>query len=119
MHSQSPARNLTSGIQIWQLRIGVMLFASALAGTIAVRELAVHSPLRYALFVPFVLAFHALHLGVTGVCGLSAAQGVRRTEDGAEPMLDRRELHKVRRRGAAVFASTVVCALIVTVSLVH
>lgn len=117
--SQGAAKNLTVDIQNQQLRLGVAIFAIALAGAVLVRELGIVSPMRFLLVVPFLVGLHAMHLGLTGVCGMSAAAGLRLTCDGAEPVADRAELRSVRRRGAMIMASTVATALAVTMTLLY
>ena len=116
---QVPARNLTEEVQNWQLRFGVGLFAFALGGAVLVREVGVTSALRYALFIPIFLACHGIYSGLTGVCGVTAAQGCRRSEEGSEPVADRRELRAVRRRGGMIFTMTALTALLVTLTLLH
>ena len=118
-HPQARAKNLTADVQNAQLRMGVVIFAIALAGAVLVRETGIVSMLRYLLFVPFLVGLHGMHLGLTGVCGMSAAAGVRRTSEGAEPVCDRAELRAVRKRGAIILASTAATALAVTMTLLY
>jgi hypothetical protein len=117
--SDAPPCNLTAEVRNWQIRLGVIVFALALAATVLVHQLGVVSPLRYLLFIPFLFAFQGIHLGLTGVCGMSALRGLRQTSDGPEPFADRNELRRVRQRGAAIVSSTVVSALAVTLTLLH
>ncbi|MBK6692045.1 MAG: hypothetical protein IPG50_07565 [Myxococcales bacterium] len=113
------AKNLTTAIRNRQIRFGVVAFGVALATAVLLRSLGVTSAIRYAVFLPILVGLHGIATGLTGVCGLSAAWGVRQTEDGTEPIVDRHEVSCVRRRGSFVFGSTVLTALGVTLSLVH
>ena len=117
--ADTPASNLTTTVRNQQIRFGVMLFAATLVGAVLLREAGIDSLLRYVLFVPVLFAFYGLAMGLTGICSLSAAAAVRRTEEGPEPIVDRGELRAIRRRGMYIMISTLASALAVTISLVR
>lgn len=114
----APAYNVTGLVRTKQIRVGVLLFAVCLAAAVAFRAGAVGSPFRYVLFLPILVAFNALAMGLTGVCGISATRAVRQTEEGEEPIADRDEVKALRRRGIFVLAGAWASAVAATVTLI-
>ena len=110
--------NLDMRAQNTQLRFGVVVIAAALA--IGVLMLALGAPPAYRalLGLPLFLGISGVYAGLTRVCGFTAMQGKRRTESGACPVADKKQLRDFRRRGMQVIFGSATIAIAATTLLV-
>jgi hypothetical protein len=109
--------NLDGRAQNAQLRFGLVVLALGLAGAMAMNALGLGLGM-HALLVPVLFAgAYGICAGLARTCGLTAIAGRRITATGTEPVADRNELHALRRRGAAVIATSLFVSVIATVLL--
>lgn len=87
----------------------------ALAATVALVELDVARPWRFAVVVLFLAAFLELVQGFTGTCVFSAVRGVRITDEGPEAVANPSERSRIRRRARQVLAVAASAAVSATV----
>jgi hypothetical protein len=117
MAAHRGAMNLDGRAQNAQIRFGVGAMAVGLAAALAMKALGAGLGM-HALLVPVLfVGFYGICAGLSQTCGLTAMAGRRIAEAGSEPIADRSELARVRRRGARVIATSLLAAALATVLL--
>jgi hypothetical protein len=114
MTSQRVVVNLDRRAQNTQLRVGVGTLALGLATAMAMKALGSGMRTHVVLLPVLFVGAYGLCAGLTRTCGFTAITGRRLTETGSEPIADRAELVAVRRRGAAVVATSLAVAVLGT-----
>jgi hypothetical protein len=107
--------NLCPRAQISKVRRAAVIMGVALATTVALVELDVARPWRFAVVVLFLAAFLELVQGFTGTCVFSAARGVRVTDEGVEAVANPADRSRIRKRARQVFAVAAASAVSATV----
>jgi hypothetical protein len=114
MGAQRAVVNLDDRVQNMQIRYGVGVTALGLAAAMVMRGHGVGVAM-HALLVPVLfIGAYGVCAGLARTCGLTAMAGRRFTETGSEPIADRVELARLRRRGAAVIATSFLLSLLAT-----
>ena len=114
MGAQYGAENLDARAQNMQLRAGILVSALGVGAVVALNRLGVGLGTR-ALLVPVLfVGVYGICAGLTRTCGLTAIAGRRLTPTGTEPIADRAELSALRRRGAAVMATSLFVSVLAT-----
>ena len=106
--------NLCPRAQISMVRRAAVMMGVALGATVALVELGVARPWRFAVVVLFLAAFLELVQGFTGTCVFSAARGVRITDEGPEAVANPAERSRIRKRARHVFAVAASAAISAT-----
>ncbi len=106
--------NLSLPMKNQMLRRGVVLFGITLISGLALAHTGLSPAFRLVLFVPFLAAAYAIHLGLYGTCGFMAARGVRATEDGIDVVADKETRCKLEKVGLRVIGSSVAAAVLAT-----
>jgi hypothetical protein len=118
MGHASSVENLGVRAQNTQLRCGVGLLVVALFAAALMRSVGASPATLWLLLPLFMGGTYGIAAAATRTCGLTALSGHRLTECGREPIADRRELLKVRRRGWMVMVSSFAVSLIAVLILV-
>ncbi len=107
--------NLTPQNQARMLRVGVGLFAVGLVASVVLVETGLPVGLRALLFVPFLLASNTIGMALTGTCPYRAMMGLRDTEEGNQPVGDKRERAFFAARGRRLVGGAMALAGFLTV----
>ena len=107
--------NLEQFGQNFRLRLGVMMLAIALVGTIAMVQGGLHRGWRLLLFLPFFMASSGAWQGLFRTCPGHAFKGVRENAAGGEDRVARRdELQAARHLARLVLFGSAATALVLT-----
>jgi hypothetical protein len=106
--------NLDGRAQNAQLRVGVGTLALGLAAAMAMKGLGAGVRMHAVLLPVLFVGAYGVCAGLSRTCVFTAITGRRLTAAGSEPIADRAELAAVRRRGAAVLATSLVVAVLGT-----
>lgn len=91
--------NLCAVTRDQRVRAGVVLFGLALFGAVMLAKAGLSPWFRVALVVPFWFSAQSFDAALRGTCGFMASRGLRHTQAGAEPIIDRQELADVQIAG--------------------
>jgi hypothetical protein len=117
MATQAGVSNLDGRAQNMQLRVGVAGITLGLAVAVAMSKLGASTALYLLLFPLFFAGAYGIGAGLFGICGMCALFGRRLSEGGSEPVADRAELAKLRRRGTTVIATSALASALATLLL--
>jgi hypothetical protein len=114
MAAQHGAANLDERAQNMQLRVGILVSALGLGAVVVMKTLGAGVGMR-ALLVPVLfVGAYGICAGLSRTCGLTAMAGRRLTPTGSERVANRAELCALRRRGAAVMATSLFVSVLAT-----
>jgi hypothetical protein len=111
MVPQPQVANLDERAQNVQLRVGIALVSAGLFLGVLLNHLGASGATDLLLAPLFFVGTYGLGSAMIRTCAVTAFLGRRRAEKGTEPVADRAELAALRRRGAAVLATSFVVAL--------
>jgi hypothetical protein len=115
MAAQRGAANLDERAQNMQLRVGILVSALGFGAMVVTHTLGAGRATTHALLLPVLfVGAYGICAGLSRTCGLTAILGRRLTPTGTERIADRAELCALRRRGAAIMATSLAVAVFAT-----
>src|SRR5262249_55821493 len=104
--------NLEGDVQNGQLRMGVLVFAGALALGVLLFQAGLGASARSVVFLPLFGGIYGICGGLYRTCTVCAVMGVRKTEAGVEPVADKSVRRALLRRGAQIVTVSAVLATV-------
>jgi hypothetical protein len=114
MATQAGVINLDDQAQNMQLRVGVGGVSLALAVAVVLGASGAGLAARLLVAPLFFVGVYGISAALFRVCGVTAIAGRRIIAGGTEPVADRVELDRLRRRGGMVIAVSAVVSLLAT-----